>query len=377
MDLSSRISPDDVRFLRNELGSTIGCLRFEAARPEDAVRRIHRDNDCDGVSIGQSGMDPYWIDAALKLLPSRVLRRSAKHTQVVPDPTNLHIRTRRSHTDEVTSIAMMLAAALGANQPLCLAGAIGHDVGHTPLGHFGEQFLTTKVGHPFRHEIFACVAAQHVERSGHGLNLTKQTLCVMRNHSRGGGDLVVGEMSLEEAIVMFADKIAYLFADYNDFIRLEKGGEWINLTPREVKEIHQAMCRLGACQRERVARCVVALCCESAKAGHLSFSRGETFELFEEARRRMYKFYPSNNPSCHGHDLLGAVYDTMAEILPEVNTTVLFAILCDEDLLELSKQIMFRSPTVIKKLLLEELSVSDIVPHLCGVTIDPFDPDLD
>jgi len=224
MSLSSIVPPETVIALRRELGSFFGCLRDLAAPATSAVRRVERDYDGDGLLIG--AVDPFMIDAALKLMPSRGLRRSARHTQVVPDPTNLHIRTRRSHTDEVCSIAVTLAFALGANPWLCLAGALGHDIGHTPLGHTGEMFLAKKTGRPFRHEVFGLVVTQHIERSGHGLNLTKQTLQAMHRHSRGAKELVVGNLSIEEAIVMFADKIAYLFADYNDIIRLQKGGGW-------------------------------------------------------------------------------------------------------------------------------------------------------
>lgn len=369
------VPPEIVRFLRAELAPYLGCLRHLATRPEVAVRRAKRDDDGDGVFIGH--LDPFMIDAALKLIPSRGLRRSARHTQVVPDPTNLHIRTRRSHTDEVCSIAVTLAFALGANSWLCLAGALGHDIGHTPLGHTGEMFLAKKTSRPFRHEVFGLVVAQHIERSGHGLNLTKQTLRAMHRHSRGAGELVTGTLSLEEAIVMFADKTAYLFADYNDIIRLQKGGGWICLPDDEMLAIDEAMHKLGNSQRERVARCIVALVRESAEVGAVSFSRSETFKLFDDAKRRMYRFYPINDPSEHGFQVFGAVYDAVAEILPDVDTTALFALLCDEDLAALADHLRSRPTRAIEDLLLNQLSVSDVIPALRSKTINPFNPDLD
>ncbi|HBR80999.1 MAG: Deoxyguanosinetriphosphate triphosphohydrolase-like protein [Candidatus Uhrbacteria bacterium GW2011_GWE2_45_35] len=375
--LSVKITPADVRFLRSELAPIIGCLCRLATPASAAVRRVLRDEDGDGVLIGLPGVDPYWIDAALKLMPSRGLRRAAHHTQVVTEPDNLHIRTRRSHSDEVASIAVMIASILGANPALCLAGALGHDIGHTPLGHFGEMFLTQKTGQNFRHEVFGCVAAQHIERSGNGLNLTKQTLRIMHRHSRGSGPLLVSELSLEEAIVMYADKIAYTFADYNDFCRLLTSDVWIGLSPRDIEAIHVAMRRLGQSQRERVARCIVALCRESAGVGYVSFCQGEAFNFFEAARQAMYKFYPSNNPSRHGFPGNGAVYDSLAEIFPDINTTVLFALLCDDDLEKLKKKVGLIATPALESLLVSKLSVADIIPHLRGRTIDPFDPDLD
>jgi hypothetical protein len=377
MNMSSIISPEDLQLLRSELAPYAGCLRHLATGPEVATRRVHRDDDGDGLFIGISGADPYMIDVALKLMPSRGLRRSARHTQVVPDPANLHIRTRRSHTDEVCSIAVALAFALGANPWLCLAGALGHDIGHTPLGHTGEMFLAEKTGRPFCHEVFGLVVAQRIVRSGRGLNLTKQTLKVMHRHSRGARELTVGALSLEEAIVMFADKIAYLFADYNDVIRLQKGGGWICLSEAKMTAIHEAMHKLGDSQRERIARCIVALVEESAKVGAVSFSCGKIFELFDSARHFMYEFYPNNNPSRHGFQIFGAVYDAMAEILPDVETTALFALLCDEDLAALADHLRSRPTEAIRDLLLNRLSVSDVIPALRGKTVDPFNPDLD
>jgi hypothetical protein len=67
----------------------------------------------------------------------------------------------------------------------------------------------------------------------------------------------------------------------------------------------------------------------------------------------------------------------MAEILPDVETTALFALLCDEDLAALADHLRSRPTEAIRDLLLNRLSVSDVIPALRGKTVDPFNPDLD
>jgi hypothetical protein len=350
-----------------------GCLRHLATKPEDARRRSPSDEDDDGYLSGL--FDPFEIDVSAKLLPSRALRRLASHAQVVPNPPNQHIRTRRSHSDEVASIAQLIAGLLGLNSRLCFAGALGHDLGHTPYGHVGENSLQQITGQNFRHEVFGCVVAQHLERSGRGLNLTKQTLEIMLRHSRGAGDLQNEALTAEQAVVMYADKIAYLFAEYNDFRRLLSNGQ-VYLSESRIRTIHDSMSKLGNSQRERVARCVVALCEESAQCGRVSFSQGETFELFEAARRAMYAFYPSNNPSRHGYSILEAVYRALPDLLPEIDPTLAFALLCDSDVVRLSEVIRDRALSAGEPVL-STLSIADMLPWLRSKRLNCFDPDLD
>jgi dGTPase len=180
-----------------------------------ALRRDLPENDDDNYMF--SFGSPYLIDAQHKILPSKAIRRLDSKTQVLTGILNKHVRTRLSHTYEVISFAVLAARILGLNENLCYAIALSHDIGHPPLGHNTEKFISTISGKTFRHEIFAVVIAQKIERKGNGLNLTYQVLEGILNHSRGSDSLFLPEKSTPEAnLAMYADKIAYIFADINN-----------------------------------------------------------------------------------------------------------------------------------------------------------------
>lgn len=191
------------------------CLFRKRTPDKEAVRRhLHADDeDAFIMNFGH----PYLVDAHQKIFLSKAMRRLSCKTQVLTDHVNAHTRTRASHTYEVMSIAATVARVLGLNENLCLAIAAGHDIGHAPLGHEGEKFISKVTGKKFRHEIFGVVLAQHLERRNRGLNLTHQVLEGMRWHSRGSGDFdPSSNISEESNVVMFADKLAYIWADVND-----------------------------------------------------------------------------------------------------------------------------------------------------------------
>jgi len=147
--------------------------------------------------------DDYNIDPLLKdyfkILESKALRRLNYKTQVWTCPTiNYNIRTRRIHTDEVEATAIKIASMLNnkgfeINLNLCMAGALGHDIGHTPYGHEGERVLSKLEGKEFKHYIFSVIVAQSIERKGKGLNLTAATLETILNHSSGDKEMTINK----------------------------------------------------------------------------------------------------------------------------------------------------------------------------------------
>ena len=78
-----------------------------------------------------------------KILHTKAFRRLSHKTQVFLAPQGDHYRTRLTHTLEVAQIARTIARALGLNEDLTEAIALGHDLGHTPFGHVGEQAIST------------------------------------------------------------------------------------------------------------------------------------------------------------------------------------------------------------------------------------------
>ena len=145
-----------------------------------------------------------------RILHSNSFRRLKHKTQVYIAPQGDHYRTRMTHTLEVAQIGRTMARALSLNEDLVEAIALGHDLGHTPFGHVGEQALQEIYGH-FEHNEQSVRIAECLERDGQGLNLTKQVLDGMLNHC---GSLKAH--TLEGSLIKYADRIAYLCHDYED-----------------------------------------------------------------------------------------------------------------------------------------------------------------
>ena len=149
-----------------------------------------------------------------RILHSRSFRRLMHKTQVFLQPEGDHYRTRMTHTLEVSRIARTIARALRLNEDLTEAAAMGHDLGHTPFGHAGEDALTEVMGKPFRHNEQSLRVVDKLEKNGQGLNLTYEVRRGILCHS--GSEL---PESLEGQIVRLADRIAYINHDIDDAMR--------------------------------------------------------------------------------------------------------------------------------------------------------------
>ena len=145
-----------------------------------------------------------------RILHSKAFRRLKHKTQVFISPAGDHYRTRMTHTLEVSQIARTIARALGLNEDLTEAIALGHDLGHTPFGHTGEEVLNELLPGGFKHNEQSLRVVEFLEN----LNLTEETLDGILNHT-GDKD----PFTLEGQIVKIADRIAYLNHDIDDAIR--------------------------------------------------------------------------------------------------------------------------------------------------------------
>jgi dGTPase len=142
-------------------------------------------------------------------------RRLKHKTQVFLAPEGDHYRVRLTHTLEVSQIARTAARALRLNEDLTEAVALGHDLGHTPFGHLGEQALTPFLGRPFRHNEQSLRVVDYLEDDGRGLNLTWEVRDGIVNHSWS----MPAPSTPEAQVVRFADRIAYVNHDVDDAIR--------------------------------------------------------------------------------------------------------------------------------------------------------------
>ena len=158
-----------------------------------------------------------------RIIHTRAFRRLKHKTQVFVAPDSDHVVTRMTHTIEVHQIARSIARALGLNEDLTEAIALGHDLGHTPFGHAGEEALAELLPEGFRHNEQSLRIVDYLERDGQGLNLMYETREGILMHSKTRESVAAegwGTAStLEGQIVKLADSMAYLNHDFQDAIR--------------------------------------------------------------------------------------------------------------------------------------------------------------
>jgi dGTPase len=174
-----------------------------AVRSYDTRGRLREEEEC-GVRT------PFQRDRD-RILHSKPFRRLKGKTQVFIDPAGDHYRTRITHTLETTGIARVVARALRLNEDLTEAIGLGHDLGHPPFGHAGEdeldRCLRDHFGSGFRHN-------EQSARIAEELNLTAEVREGILTHT-GAQD----PQTLEGKIVRLVDRVAYINHDIDDAIR--------------------------------------------------------------------------------------------------------------------------------------------------------------
>jgi len=150
-----------------------------------------------------------------RIVNSKAFRRLKHKTQVFISPEGDHYRVRLTHTLEVAQIARTAARALRLNEDLTEAVALGHDLGHTPFGHLGEEALSPFLDHPFRHNEQSVRVVDFLEEDGRGLNLTWEVRDGILNHTWS----MPVPSTPEAQVARFADRIAYVNHDVDDAIR--------------------------------------------------------------------------------------------------------------------------------------------------------------
>ncbi|MEM5831604.1 MAG: dNTP triphosphohydrolase [Candidatus Aenigmatarchaeota archaeon] len=178
-----------------------------------------------------------------RIIHSKAFRRLMHKTQAFIRPDSEHLRNRMTHTLEVMQIARTLARAIGANEDLTEAIALGHDLGHTPFGHIGEEVIRKKLYEyikdenkeiNFNHNVQSWRIVTYLEkyfRFLEGLNLTKAVSFGILRHSgkykngeekievwdkEGKKFIIEFPQTLEEKIVRIADDIAWINHDWDD-----------------------------------------------------------------------------------------------------------------------------------------------------------------
>jgi dGTPase len=191
-----------------------------------------------------------------RIVHSKAFRRLKHKTQVFIAPEGDHYRTRLTHTLETCGIARNVARALGLNEDLTEAITLGHDLGHPPFGHIGEDVLDERVrerwGGSFRHNEHSLRVVERIER----LNLTEQVRDGILRHTGPAAP-----STLEGRIVRVVDRIAYINHDIDDSIRAGVL-RFDDLPPDEIE-------LLGATGSDRIETLVVDLLDRSEEAGDI------------------------------------------------------------------------------------------------------------
>jgi dGTPase len=216
-----------------------------AVRSYETGGRLRDEGDCRLRTPFQRDRD--------RILHSKPFRRLKGKTQVFIDPAGDHYRTRMTHTLETTAIARGVARALRLNEDLVEAIGLGHDMGHPPFGHAGEEALDHALqqhfGRRFRHN-------EHSLEIAESLNLTAAVRDGILTHT---GEQVPA--TLEGKIVRIVDRVAYINHDIDDAVRFGILG------PADLPQDEVAL--LGDHGSDRIERLVHDLVESSERAGDI------------------------------------------------------------------------------------------------------------
>lgn len=219
-----------------------------------------------------------------RIVHCKAFRRLKHKTQVFIAPFGDHYRTRLTHTLEVSQIARTISRALRLNEDLTEAISLGHDLGHTPFGHTGEEALNDVYPGTFRHNKQSLRVVDKLEGRG-GLNLTWEVRDGILNHSQDKERILDPQSktqphTLEGGTVKIADTLAYVNHDIDDALRAKIIEE--SDLPRGPLKI------LGKTHRERINTLVQDVVKNSWQASHLTMTPG-ILSAFNELRDFMYE----------------------------------------------------------------------------------------
>jgi dGTPase len=263
-----------------------------AVRSYETRGRLHEEDEC-GVRT------PFQRDRD-RIVHSKPFRRLKGKTQVFIDPAGDHYRTRITHTLETTGIARVVARALRLNEDLTEAIGLGHDTGHPPFGHAGEEQLDAclhrQFGSGFRHN-------EQSLRIAEELNLTAEVRDGILTHT--------GEQepaTLEGKIVRLVDRVAYINHDIDDAIR------WGLLTAEDLPSDEIEL--LGRRGSSRIDRLVHDLIESSAAAGDIVQSNdvgAAMVALRSFMFERVYLGEHARGEHVRAHETVAAIFDHLVQ----------------------------------------------------------------
>ncbi len=239
-----------------------------ACKSADSRGRARPEPPCDFRTDFQRDRD--------RIIHCNAFRRLKHKTQVFLIPHSDHYRTRLTHTLEVSQISRTVSCALGLNEDLTEAIALGHDLGHTPFGHDGERALAAMLPDGFAHNRQGKRVVELIERDGAGLNLTAEVIDGIVGHTTSHNP--VEPYTREGMVVRYCDKIAYINHDIEDAIR---GGV---ITQNDLPEMPLRV--LGETKSARISALVGALVAHGAE--HIGMD-ADIKKAHDELRQFMFE----------------------------------------------------------------------------------------
>ncbi len=290
-------------FLRKEKD-----LSNYATKSSDAIRFKEENEDI---------RPPFFHDID-RIIHSLSYTRYLNKTQVYTLNFNDHISRRITHVQLVSKIARTIGRALNLNEDLIEAIALGHDIGHTPLGHAGETILNRlslkELGEYFAHNIQGVRYYMSVATDGRGLNLTLQTLDgimthngemlspiyepmpkdkkeFLREYNESYKDLEKSKkyrpMTLEGCVVRISDIIGYIGRDIEDAIMIDRFKR--SDIPKEIRDV------LGDNNRDIVNTIVLDIINESIDKPYIKMS--------DRVYKALFALKKFNNENIYKHSM--------------------------------------------------------------------------
>jgi dGTPase len=262
-----------------------------------------------------------------RIIHSRAFRRLQYKTQVFMAPKGDEIRTRLTHTLEVAQLSRSVSDALGLNEDLAEAIALGHDLGHAPFGHAGEAILNAKIKEidpalGFEHALQSLRIVDKLERRERerggvlfGLNLTYETRNGIASHSKGLEEMskledMLSPQTLEGQIVRLCDRVAYVNHDLDDAIHAGI------IDASDVPQV--TLDTLGTYYSQRLDTMVLDIIRSSSVAGDIVMSspiRDAMDNLMLFLKDRVYMHSEPKLEESKASDLLSRIFDfCMADV---------------------------------------------------------------
>jgi dGTPase len=207
-----------------------------------------------------------------RIVHTKAFRRLKHKTQVFLHPDGDHFVTRMTHTIQVNQVGRALARALGLNEDLTEAICLGHDVGHSPFGHTGEEALSPMIGDTWLHSSHGVRTLTLIEPQ----NLTHEVIDGIRAHS---WRIDPPPQTPEGMLCRFADRIAYLTHDVADALR----GDVIGYHDIPTR----ALTTFGATSREWIGSLVTSVIDASHRSGTVAMGEHH-LEVMDELRDFMF-----------------------------------------------------------------------------------------